>query len=180
MDIKKLYSPKYRRLQVDEISIRRVDEKDLQFLKRLFDIDDISQYYVITLEQRDDLRKFIEYTKTGGLFYIKENSRGESMGLFSCEFNMKSIEGDAYIGYAILPEYRRHGYTEKILRKFIQISTTCHINNIVLDINDSNDPSQRMAIKCGFKKTDREGIFIDERIKEASPSHLWNLNLNQK
>jgi len=76
MDIKKLYSPKYRRLQVDEISIRRVDEKDLQFLKRLFDIDDISQYYVITLEQRDDLRKFIEYTKNGrSVLYNREQPR---------------------------------------------------------------------------------------------------------
>jgi len=53
-----------------------VDEGGLQFLKRLFDVDDIRQYYIITLEQRDDLRKFIEYTKTGGtVLYNREQPR---------------------------------------------------------------------------------------------------------
>lgn len=186
MDIRVLFAPQNSCINVDFGFLRRVEDtrEDCDFIAKLFEEKDVKHYFVLQDEHSRDIRLFHKYIVNNNLNYIYENKQHRPMGLFSCEIR-KAQNGDlnGYVAYALLPDYRGHGYTENALMFFCTICRDSQLSYIVLDICESNAASIRIAQKSGFSNIDPNGqqvCYIDPERFEMGMRYHWYYDLHQK
>lgn len=162
-------------------SLRLVETSDYRFIVNLFSASDVKKYYVLRDDHAQDLYSFTVFMAQAmdrgtGINYIIENNMGVSVGLISSELIRTGGQIMWNIGYAVLPSYRNQGYASKALTVLTNyLTNNFSIQLVSLDICESNKDSERVAIKCGFKKpTDgpRMAYFDPERI-ELGPRYKW-------
>lgn len=57
------------------------------------------------------------------------------------------------VGYAVHPSHRHHGYASSALNGLTNfLLQNFSFQQVILDISMDNEPSQRVAEKCGFTK----------------------------
>jgi predicted acetyltransferase len=76
---------------------------------------------------------------------------GELVGRASIRFELNEFfatEG-GHLGYVVLPEFRRRGYTTEILRQSIVIARAGGVDSILMYCSDSNVGSFTAIERCG-------------------------------
>lgn len=165
--------------------VRRVQEKDFEAFRRLFDRSFLE--YLEFLEQRNlpQYRKVPkereEVTRSGFNFYLKGGStfaaeeNGEVVGYVASQ-EVPSMHGvDIWIEYIVVQkEFRRRGIGLALLRKVIDYATCSSIDRIYAFINPDNEPSMRLHSKAGLNVEDWKIAVRDtkQQLGSRSPTAL--------
>ncbi|HET9899191.1 MAG TPA: GNAT family N-acetyltransferase [Streptosporangiaceae bacterium] len=83
--------------------------------------------------------------------FLVADSGGEIVGRTSIrhEFNEFLRNEGGLIGYAVLPEHRRHGYAREILRQSLVIIRSLGVDRVLVTCTDDNVGSARAIEACG-------------------------------
>ena len=148
-----------------KVIVRRIEEKDYEVFKRLFDqaffeyLEFLKQenprQYVKELKERREITRsgFNFYLRTGSTFAAEEH--GEVVGYVASQ-SVPSMHGvDLWIEYIVIQgEFRRRGIGLILLQKLIDYAASSSIDRIYAFINPDNEPSIQLHSKAGFNIED--------------------------
>lgn len=146
------------------VVLRKFKESDYTILKELLKDDEYVFYFC--LKQTDDyflkeyVKKMIKQMEMRlGIAYIIEKKGlfyntpvGYIVGNY---IPLRSPFGDEVvlnINFAVLPQFRNKGYATNAIKAVIQPYSSTPIMKIVMDIADSNEASNNVAMKLEFLK----------------------------
>lgn len=147
--------------------LQLVGYSNFDFIKSLFNDEDIRKFYVISKEHTNDLNLFCNYLvstnqKNRALNFVIYNIEGKEVGLITAEPVMNRNTGmpEWNVGYAILPIYRRSGFaTDAVNNLSSFLLSNYAFPYVVLDISIDNEISEKVAQKSGFEKIIGLGLF---------------------
>ncbi|MEH6444483.1 MAG: GNAT family protein [Oceanospirillaceae bacterium] len=160
-------------LSTNNISIRTIKEADLEALFNLLnDIESQGEFLPATLTSEIELKA--QYLKNG---FISDDSQrylltNKSNNIIGSIWAFKSVPYfDAIeIGYQIFDQASRgKGYATDALKIFHQyIFESTQVNRIELRIATQNIPSQKVALKIGFKLegTNKEAAYSKGKLHD--------------
>ena len=83
--------------------------------------------------------------------FLSACHNGEAVGYIESHFCLYGECGEGeIIDIAVLPEYRRHGIAEALLKNVIENFTLKNITEIFLEVRESNEPAKALYEKYGF------------------------------
>lgn len=158
------------------ISLRLVTEEDLDILyKKISDLSNRGDFFPLTLTPQNIFKK--QFYETGfwnedfGRFLIinSDNSIVGSIYYFKTAIYSNALE----LGYIIFDhEAKGKGYTTEALSLMVNyLFSTKYMNRIQLKIEPGNEPSIKVAEKCGFQ--------FDGTRKQVIYNHGKHLDLNE-
>ena len=166
-------------LKGSNLSIRTIREADLDVLFDLLnDIDSLGEFLPVTLTSETKLRS--AYTENGFvsdksehyLITSTEDAIIGSIWLFKSVPYFDALE----IGYQIFDgKHRGKGYATQALGLFCDyVFQSTQVNRLELRIATENSPSEKVAIKLGFKLegTHREAAYSKGKLHDM---HLYAL-----
>ena len=161
--------------------VRRVEEKDFEAFRRLFD-QSILEYLQFleqsnlsqnmkAPEEREEITRsgFNFYLEGGSTFAAEEN--GEVLGYVASQ-KVPSMHGvDLWIEYIVVQkEFRRRGIGLALLRKVIDYAACSNIDRVYAFINPENDPSMQLHSKAGLNIEDWKIAVFDAKQRFGSQS----------
>lgn len=171
------------KIELNGCRLRDISPSDLNFLCRLFQVDDVNLYYV-RRNDHQDTRVFLDYmisqqSAHRAIEEVIERQDGLPMGIITAEVYRTSQGEVAWnIGYAMLPEYRGNGYMTTALNALVYNLKQFQINTAILDISDDNTDSIRVASACGFC-CNRQMSFIDSEHPEIGVRNHYKKTLHE-
>lgn len=142
---------------------------------------DVRKFYVLRDDHAANIRSICQYIiaaniqKTAMNFIIYDNS-GNEVGLISAEpmMNRNTNMPMWNVGYAMLPEYRGHGYASAAVNGLTNyLLQNYSFPHVMLDISIDNKASERVAEKCGFEVPYPRAGYIDELHPEVGMRFRW-------
>ena len=156
---------------------------DLDFIKSLFDDEDIRFYYILHEEHQQDISKFVKYIidtqeKGTSLNYKISLYNGLPIGFIGGELRRLSNGNIAWnISYAIHPVFRNYGFATEALSAFTNYIKKYSICLAYLDISSSNVCSEAVARKAGYVKNQTTG-YLDPEHEELGFRFHWEIRLH--
>jgi RimJ/RimL family protein N-acetyltransferase len=158
-------------LDADRVTLRPIEEDDLEFLQA--QVNDSRVWRSIGRSKplnREQEREFFENQVCGDdsvdLLIVADSTPVGTIGLFEFDWEAQAAE----IGYWIAPEHHDRGYgtkaTERVVRyAFDQLG----LHRIAARVFEFNDPSQRLLESVGFVQEGvrRDAKFIDGEYQDA-------------
>lgn len=137
------------------IDLKCLTESDYSLIEELFSDSSVNLYFVLREDHREDLKLFTQYLLQEmkaycGFTFIIKNKGGDKVGLIVGEFRQWHKEFSAALSFAILPQYRNHGYATEAVALSISIMGDSVIKNVILDISSSNQYSSNIAKLLDF------------------------------
>jgi len=165
---------------VRKVIVRRIEEKDYEVFKRLFDqaffeyLEFLKQenprQYVKELKERREITRsgFNFYLRTGSTFAAEEH--GEVVGYVASQ-SVPSMHGvDLWIEYIVIQgEFRRRGIGLILLQKLIDYAASSSIDRIYAFINLDNEPSMQLHSKAGFNIEDWKIALYETKGRFGGP-----------
>jgi len=162
------------------VIVRRIEEKDYEVFKRLFDqaffeyLEFLKQenprQYVKELKERREITRsgFNFYLRTGSTFAAEEH--GEVVGYVASQ-SVPSMHGvDLWIEYIVIQgESRRRGIGLILLQKLIDYAASSSIDRIYAFINPDNEPSIQLHSMAGFNIEDWKIALYETKGRFGSP-----------
>ena len=154
-------------INCENCSLHIVGPNNVWYLEELFRHQDIKKYYVLRPDHASDIGLFCQYIINANrqgtsLNYIIYSNYGEEVGYISAEPMMNRATNMPMwnVGYAVHPTHRRQGYASSALKGLTDFLLQNFSLQVMLDISYDNVASEKVAMKCGFKKpNDRMGYF---------------------
>lgn len=154
-------------INCENCSLHIVGPNNVWYLEELFRHQDIKKYYVLRPDHAADIGLFCQYIINANrqgtsLNYIIYSNYGEEVGYISAEPMMNRATNMPMwnVGYAVHPTHRRQGYASSALKGLTDFLLQNFSLQVMLDISYDNVASEKVAMKCGFKKpNDRMGYF---------------------
>ena len=144
--------------RTERLSIQKLTEKDGEFICRLVNspgwikyIGDRNVHNALEAVRMLKERYISSYEKYGfGMYRISLIASGHPIGI--CGFVQREYLDEPDIGFAILPEYARNGYTfEASLRLIRMISEKLGIRDLYGVTAENNTGSRNLLEKLGFR-----------------------------
>lgn len=150
-------------------SLHFLTPNNVWFVEELFRYEDVKKYYVLRKDHAENIKAFCRYIVNANiqkesLNFIIFNNNGEEVGLISAEPVMNRTTNMPVwnVGYAVHPSHRHHGYASSALNTLTNfLLQNFSFQQVILDISMDNEPSQRVAEKCGFTKPNDRTGYID-------------------
>lgn len=155
MNLDDIYKNGVHTIEGTLIDLNCLTESDYPLIEELFSDSSVNLYFVLREDHRADLRLFAQYLLQEmkaycGFTFIIRNKGGDKVGLIVGEFRQWHKEFSAALSFAILPQYRNHGYATEAVALSISLMGNSVIKNIILDISSSNQYSSNIAKLLGF------------------------------
>jgi ribosomal-protein-alanine N-acetyltransferase len=152
-------------LSTARLSIRELVEDDASFVVQLLNDPAFIQYVgdkgVRTL---DDAREYIRsgpramYAEFGFGLWVAELPDGTPIGL--CGLLKRPVLDDVDLGFALLPQFRREGYTlEAASAVMAHARETLRLDRLVAIVNPENEASARLLERLGFSFEELRTVF---------------------
>lgn len=171
-----LYDP-FPTFQTDRLDIRGFRDSDIDDYFRLRTDVEVMRYINRPMPDRNDKMEQIrrvyqmhaEGTGIGWAISLKENpALIGTIGFY--RLNLANFRAE--IGYMIMPEYWRKGYTNEAIQAVLHFGfTKVNLHSVEADINPDNEASRSILLKNGFQKEAYfrenfyfEGQFLDSEI----------------
>ena len=75
--------------------------------------------------------------------------------------NSESLTSEIY-NIAVIPDFRKRGIGSKLLSNFIQISSSCGVGEVILEVRGQNVRARKFYASHGFKPCgERKGFYLD-------------------
>lgn len=169
-------------------TLQLVGINNFDFIKSLFNVEDIRKFYVLREEHASDLDLFCNYlfstnSEQYALNFIIYNLEGKEVGLITAEPVMNRNIGmpEWNVGYAIHPSYRRSGFASDALNTLSSFLLSNYaFPNVVLDISTDNEVSEKVAQKCGFEKINNGIALYDFKNPDVGIRFKWERKLSGK
>ncbi|MDP4089376.1 MAG: GNAT family protein [Bacillota bacterium] len=163
-------------LETERLIIRENEERDLDKLHELLSDREVMYYLEFGASTRDDTRKNLNLSieeqargKDREKFYFTIEERGvvNYVGQIGFDIIARNESGGICdLGYFIHKRYWGMGYTTEAARSLIDyIFSSFIIHKIETGCNKDNKASERVMIKCGFRKEaelQKHKWFIDK------------------
>ena len=79
-----------------------------------------------------------------------------------------NILGEVYItNVAVFPEYRKNGFGEALIKKFIEMVKKENADFITLEVRKSNISAINLYEKCGFNEVGKRKNFYEKPCEDA-------------
>ena len=167
-------------LSTARLSIRELVEGDAAFIVQLLNDPAFLQYIgdkgVRTLE---DARDYINsgpramYAEFGFGLWVVQLPDETPIGL--CGLLKRPVLDDVDLGFAMLPKFRRAGYTfEAASAVMAYARDTLRLDRVVAIVNPDNDASARLLERLGFSFEETRTVFPD-----AQPVKLFAASLKR-
>ena len=151
-------------LETKRLIVRDYKDSDLYNLHKLFS-DKKNMYFLNeistdTIEETATNLKNVMLNADGHYFCICDKQSNEYIGSTGYTITADTPLGKVvHLGYFILPEFQRNGYTPEAVKKVLEFAfTEDNCIRVTTGCYKDNEPSRKVMEKVGFKK---EG----ERIK---------------
>lgn len=146
-------------------SIREADKKDAKAFEALYNDDEVKRFLPYPLEKQaqtcKDWEDWIEglhhyvYPSEEPSMWVLADENDDMIGRIGLEYKEENKENGTpdgyYLGYAILPKWRKKGLTTQAASR---LTTYCfeywELEKIYLLCSSDNIASQRTACACGF------------------------------
>lgn len=161
--------------------------RNRNFIKHLFSVDDIKLFYILRNDHSRNLMSFCSFLEAQNenkraLNFVIEDLQHIPMGIITAEVFQENNIGVCWnVGYAMLPQYRRHGFVKEALMSLSRIFQQFSIDNIVLDISENNVASKLLAESCGYEplRSNSGGFvgFLDPEHMELGMRLRWVKNI---
>ena len=164
-------------LDTDRLRLRPIHEGDLDFIFKLFKREETNQYSEYpSLKTRDEAEEMFKKFMKAGLenkfrLLIEHRESGESLGTIGF-YEYREDSRRTMIGYDLLKEYWRNGYTTEAVKVLIQYGfNDLNLMRIEATVDPENKGSIRVLEKTGFilegtlkKRSFYRGRFHDELV----------------
>ena len=145
-------------LETERLIVRDYLESDLHDVHRLFS-DKKSMYFLndITTNNIEETRKNHQAAMAnsdGQYFCICNKQTNEFIGSVGYTITAKTPLGKVvHLGYFILPELQRKGYTPEAVKKVLEFAfTKDNCIRVTTGCYKDNDPSRKVMERVGFRK----------------------------
>ena len=102
--------------------------------------------------------KFYENAKYDSRYKIVEYFENNKRCGFAVIMNL--VAESELIRLAVLPEYRRKGIAENLVKEVIEYSQKMRYENIFLEVRAGNSSARALYLKCGFEECGvRKGYY---------------------
>lgn len=167
-------------------SLHFLTPNNVWFVEELFRYEDVKKYYVLRKDHAENIKAFCRYIVNANiqkesLNFIIFNNDGEEVGFISAEPVMNRTTNMPVwnVGYAVHPSHRHHGYASSALNALTNfLLQNFSFQQVILDISIDNEPSQRVAEKCGFTKPNDRTGYIDIEHMEVGMRLKWYKQLS--
>lgn len=161
----------------DNIYLKLVSQKDLNFIMKLFSCPDVKKYFVLRDDHQNNLPSFLAFLisrfKAGhGFDFIINDLQDNPVGLITCELERVNENLVGNISYAIHPDFRNKGYAREALHSLCIITNESQLSALKLDISTDNIISERIARTLGFI-ADKQRPLFDSRRPETGIRFAW-------
>lgn len=148
--------------------LRAIIREDRYFVERIFSDKEFNHFFKT---EGENCKCFFEELLTLSLngrayTYIIETTKGESVGIISCQIEIEEGKAIGFITYAVLEQYRGYGLATDALKEIRKITKQAGVDRLMMKINTLNKPSIRVAEKCGFKSNNK-------MCEEPLPHMVW-------
>ena len=140
---------------MSEVTIRRMEEKDIPGILRIEEI----------CFSRPWSEKSIRESFSSGLYYFYVAASGdEPIGyagayLTGDELNIANI--------AVFPLWRKRGIASALLEELIRLAAGRHLYGITLEVRQSNEAALALYRKYGFEQSGRRKNYYDNPTEDA-------------
>lgn len=157
------------------------------FIRQLFSVKDVRFFYVLRNDHSQNLMSFCSFLEEQNenqraINFIIEDLFHTPMGIITAEVFQENNIGICWnVAYAMLPQYRRHGYVKEALMALSRIFQQFSIDHITLDISEENEASKKLARNCGYEPlhSNMGGLvgFLDPEHMELGMRLRWVKNI---
>ena len=158
-------------IEGERVSLRTIEEEDLEFLKRQVNSPEIRRAIgrPAPVNESQEQEFYDDVVSEDGSVDLLITVDGDRIGITGLVFGDGVIK-EAELGYWLAPEYHQQGYGSEATELLVEYGfeqRACH--RIEASVFEFNEPSQRLLESIGFTREGvrREASFVDGEYQDV-------------